>query len=62
MSLWSKLFGSKTRTIDDEIREAAIAMGMRKSDIPKYVQKSLDIGLTKEDILTAYREEAAKKK
>lgn len=60
MSLWSKLFGSKPKTIDDEILEAGLALGRKKADIKESTERAIRIGMTKDDVLTAYRDEIVK--
>lgn len=55
MSLWGKLFGSKPKTIDDELMAAGRALGWDKSLTRLGIEEAVAIGFSKEDTLDAWR-------
>jgi DNA-binding transcriptional regulator YhcF (GntR family) len=61
MSLWSRLFGSKPKTTEDEIRELLKAEGYTKELMNQYLKEAEGIGFSKEDLLLTLREKYAKK-
>lgn len=61
MSFWSKLFGSKPLTVDDQIIQAGKAAGYPLPAIKDAMERNAKFGYTKETLLEYYQDQLKKK-